>query len=109
MEPSALGRIEVALKMQPDGLEAHLNPHSQTARELLAEGLPRLRDVLSQNGMDVASIQLGAYGGSRGGGNPTLRPGKGLRLEATEATPVHRVDSPARRSGDEPSGLDIWV
>ena len=62
MEPAALGRIEVALKMQPDGLEAVLNSQSQTARELLAEGLPRLRDVRAQNGLDVASIQFGSYG-----------------------------------------------
>jgi flagellar hook-length control protein FliK len=109
MDPGDLGRIEVALKMQPDGLEAQLNPQSQTARELLAEGLPRLRDVLAQNGMDVASIQLGAYGGSRGGGNPTPRPGKGLKLDVAEPTDASRLTPSVRRSGEEPSGLDLWV
>lgn len=110
LDPARLGPIEVALRLGPDGLEAQLNAQQSITRELLADALPRLREVLAQSGMDVASIQLASTGGHRGGGNPTPRGIKGLRIDESEPTVVGSQNSQAVvRPREEGSGLDLWA
>ena len=56
--PKSLGRVEVQLEMVNGRLEAHFHTNQALTRELLAEGIPRLKESLEQHGMESASIDV---------------------------------------------------
>lgn len=73
LKPVELGHIEVDLKMKNNALEAHFSASQSIARELLEQGLGRLKETLQQTGMDVASVRVNDGQLSRNGGDSTPR------------------------------------
>jgi len=73
LRPANLGEVEVDLRLRAGELDATLRAMNPLTRELLIEGLPRLREGLTQAGMDVAQLHVGTGETSRNGGNPTPR------------------------------------
>lgn len=85
LKPARLGEVEVSLKMNGGQLDAAFLSTNQTTRDLLNDGLPRLREVLAEAGMDIADLNVGAGRSQAGGGNPTPRQAAG-QAAATAAT-----------------------
>lgn len=73
LKPANLGEVEVDLRLRAGELDATLRSMNPLTRELLVEGLPRLRDSLVGAGMEVAQLHVGSGETSRNGGNPTPR------------------------------------
>ena len=71
LHPKSLGRIEIQLEMRNGELEAHFNTSQSVTRELLQESFSKLKDVLSQHGIDSAYIGLGSENGRNSDGNST--------------------------------------
>jgi len=68
LRPATLGHIEVEMRMRSGELDAVFTAPQALTRELLQEGMSKLKDTLSQMGMDVASMQVGdGQTGKRGG------------------------------------------
>jgi hypothetical protein len=110
LNPQNLGRVEIDMQMRGGELEATFAALNPATRELLQEALPRLREMLQQSGMDVASLNIGSGGAFKNGGQPTppkgeaeLRDGSpgGEHAQADAATPKGRVQGA--------DGWDIWV
>lgn len=110
LNPQNLGRVEIDMQMRGGELEATLGALNPATRELLQDALPRLREMLQQSGMDVASLNIGSGGAFKNGGQPTppkgdadLRSGSsgGEHTKADAATPQGRVQGV--------DGWDIWV
>ena len=59
--PRSLGRVEIHLEMVNGQLEAHFQTNQSLTREILAEGIPRLKESLEEHGMESAyvSVELG--------------------------------------------------
>jgi flagellar hook-length control protein FliK len=106
LRPQSLGQVEVELRMRSGELEASFRAPQALTRELINDSLPRLREVLSQMGMDVASFDVAGRQGEPSGGNPTPREqAHGAAAQSAEqATPAESlaVSRPAR------VGLDGW-
>ncbi len=62
LEPADLGSIQIELEWRKGELEASFKASQATTRELLQEGLPRLREVLERAGIDVASVYVSDQG-----------------------------------------------
>jgi flagellar hook-length control protein FliK len=77
LKPATLGDVEVDLRMRAGELDAAFRVTNAAARDLLNEGLPRLREVLSSAGMDIAGLHVGLGSSQRHGGNPTPRQAMG--------------------------------
>lgn len=110
LKPQQLGEIEVDLRMRSGELDAAFRATNGFTRDLLQDGLPRLREVMSSMGMDVASMHVGNGQSQRHGGNPTpafqSRPGDAaVTGAASEAAPQAVVRMP--RMGSD--GLDVMV
>ncbi len=73
LHPKSLGRIEIQLEMRNGELEAHFNTSQSVTRELLQESFSKLKDILSQHGIDSAYIGLGSENGRNSDGNSTER------------------------------------
>ena len=59
LHPKTLGRIEIQLEMKNGELEAHFNSSQTITRDLLQESFSKLKDILSEHGIDSAYIGLG--------------------------------------------------
>ena len=71
IHPKALGRIEIHLEMRSGELEAQFNASKALTRELLQEGLPRLKEELREHGIKTAYLGLGSGKQQENGGNST--------------------------------------
>lgn len=110
LEPRALGAVEVEMALHEGRLEATLAAPLAATRELLTEGLARLRDTLGQMGMNVAVLTVSDGLGARSDGKPTRqRSGDAAytRWNAVDGR-VEAATSEARPRGG-PGGLDVWA
>ena len=110
LKPQHLGEIEVDLRMRSGELDAAFRATNGFTRDLLQDGLPRLREVMSNMGMDVASMHVGNGQSQKNGGNPTqqFKSPKGGESVSKVAAGAESVSAPkaSRQSSD---GLDVMV
>lgn len=106
LNPQHLGRVEIDMQMRGGELEATFAALNPSTREMLQEALPRLREMLQQSGMDVASLNVGSGGASKNGGQPTPR-GQGASPTEGDSTPADASQPHVRAQGAD--GWDIWV
>lgn len=85
LNPKNMGEVQVNLHMQGGGLDGSLVASQAATRDLLNDGLQRLRDTLNAAGMNVASLDVGAGNSSRQGQQSMTaavpRPTSGSRSE----------------------------
>jgi flagellar hook-length control protein FliK len=110
LNPQNLGRVEIDMQMRGGELEATLGAMNPATRELLQDALPRLREMLQQSGMDVASLNIGSGGSSKNGGQPTPQ----AKASGPNGSPASgaevQPDVPAPQGRTKGSdGWDIWV
>ena len=114
LRPKDLGNIDIQLHMNRGELQASFSASHMATRDLIAEGLPKLREVLAQLGMEVASVDVNVRQESQHGGNST--PGKqssgvagvGSRRSVAES-PAPSTLPPARSTAGSSDGLDVLV
>jgi flagellar hook-length control protein FliK len=114
LRPHDLGNIDIELAMKNGGLEASFSASEARTRDLISEGLPRLKEILAELGMDVASVNVNVRQNGQHGGNPT--PGKqsagpsGVAASsAKEAESGQAGLPPARAGSSSDDGLDVLV
>ncbi len=71
LKPQDLGNIEIKLDMKDGALEASFKATEAMTRELITDGLPKLREALAQSGMQVANVNVNVRQDSQNGGNST--------------------------------------
>ena len=109
MQPGSLGQINIELDMHAGGLDAVFSSDNNVTRELLAQGSAKLKDTLSQSGMEVASVWVNGDGSRKSGGNST--PGRKSK-DAPEETvrkiePEKTVAASARADSSATTGLNV--
>jgi flagellar hook-length control protein FliK len=77
LNPGHLGKIDVELDMNASGLDAVFKTDNLLTRELIAQGMPKLKDSLSQSGMTVANVWVNSENQRESGGNSTPRQNAG--------------------------------
>ena len=109
MQPESLGHIHIELDMHAGGLNALFSADNNVTRELLAQGSAKLKDTLSQSGMEVASVWVNGDGSRKSGGNST--PGRnpkdaqGEVIREIEAEKT--VAAQARAESTATTGLNV--
>jgi flagellar hook-length control protein FliK len=73
LNPGNLGKIDVELDMSSGGLDAVFKSDNSLTRELISQGMPKLKDSLSQSGMTVANVWVNSENQRQSGGNSTPR------------------------------------
>ncbi len=85
LHPKSLGRVEVQLEMKNGELEARFIAANATTRDLINEGMPRLREAFQEHGTETAYKDLGAANQGAHDGKPTASgngaPGSDKRLD----------------------------
>jgi len=114
LKPHELGNIDIELNMKEGALQASFSAGQALTRELIADSLPRLKEILNQLGMDVAKMNQNVRQNSQHGGNPTpgrSSSGSGSQAGKGETEKVGEVSTSmaARNVGKDPDGLDVLV
>ena len=71
LNPGHLGQIDVELDMHAGGLDAIFKTDNMLTKELITQGMSRLRDSLAQSGTAVADVWVNSESKRESGGNPT--------------------------------------
>ncbi len=109
IEPASLGKVDIDMTLRQGALEATLVAHHAVTRELLVDGLPRLRDTLMQLGMNVAGVDIKSGLSGQGDGKSTNQQNKEIWYSARRASavdPTLPVDGGDQRRS---SRLDLWA
>ena len=106
LKPAHLGHIEVEMRLRAGELDATFAAPQAATRELLQDGLARLRDSLAQAGMDVANLHVKNGQNRQNGGDST--PGK--RSSAQQQAVADGTDSAVAsvESAPRPRRSDGW-
>jgi len=109
LEPGDLGSIRIELELRKGEIEASIKATQASTRDLLQESLPRLKEALERNGMDVASLSVSQQDRRQSGGqSPSGRQSSGAQGSDAEQGPEMAVGvgkTPAQDDGR----LDVWV
>lgn len=109
LHPRSLGRIDVQLDFVNGQLEGHFQTHNPATRELLQEGLPRLREWLQQTGTQVASLEVNNGNSGQGGEKPTPQMLAGRQNDTVTEEPVADLASQEAKSQALKEGFDLLV
>ncbi|TQP08170.1 flagellar hook-length control protein FliK [Vibrio cholerae] len=58
LDPPELGRMHIRMNMQGDGATVHFTVANQHAREALEQAMPRLREMLAQQGVQLGDTSV---------------------------------------------------
>jgi hypothetical protein len=106
LRPATLGHIEVEMRMLSGQLDAVFNAPQALTRELLQEGMTRLKETLNQMGMDVASMQVKDGQTQQNGGKSTPnQPSKSADLVNNDSK---SINSPIITVARQKMGEDGW-
>ncbi len=106
LRPATLGHIEVEMRMLSGQLDAVFNAPQALTRELLQEGMTRLKETLNQMGMDVASMQVKDGQTQQNGGKSTPnQPSKSADLVNNDSK---SINSPIITAARQKMGEDGW-
>jgi flagellar hook-length control protein FliK len=105
LNPANLGKIDVELDMSKAGLDAVFKTDNAVTRELIAQGMNKLKDSLAQSGMTVANVWVNSENQQKSGGNSTPRQNSGA--ETHTSTPVTEVAAAESRIKELRSS-DAW-
>jgi len=75
VHPKELGAIDVVMEMREGRLDAQISSANAVTRDLLGDSLPRLRDALQQNGIQLANLTIGSDGQQSSGRGGNTEPG----------------------------------
>jgi len=109
LEPGDLGSIRIELELRKGEIEASIKASQASTRELLQESLPRLRETLERNGMDVASLSVGQQDRRQSGGQSSSgRHGSGQQALAEDSS-AEAVTGASQSSRLDDGRLDVWA
>jgi flagellar hook-length control protein FliK len=90
--PNEMGPVEVRLHLDGDKVNASFTAANADTRQALEQSLPRLREMLGQNGFQLGQADVGQQqqnpSGNRNGGNDS---GNGLTLDDTPPVGIPSV------------------
>lgn len=99
LRPESLGSIEIEMRMNAGQLNAQFTAHQALTRDLLSDGIQRLRDTLAQMGMNVAQMNVNGGRSQQRGGDSTPRQSQGVQApEATSNNQEADAKNPSRIS-----------
>ena len=113
LHPKTLGRVEVQLEMKNGELEARFIAANAATRDLINEGMPRLREAFQQHGTETAYLDLGTAnqgfsdGKSTGSGDGDN--GIADRLAAEKEGDIGKPENKLTGAASDEDGLNILV
>jgi flagellar hook-length control protein FliK len=107
LNPPELGALDVKISLLDDKTYVQMTAHSASARDELAQGLPRLRELLSAGGLELGGATVSGGHDDRGAFGPAPQPI--ARAAPFAATAEALPDSPRPRLGTTSAVIDTFA
>ena len=110
LHPAELGELRMEIKVEQDNIKAHITTHNPQVQDILDRNIPKLREVLEQQGMNLEHIQVTVAADDGGSGQlfqeqfEQNRFNRNLRRNAHQmdfAIPEEEMDIPASDSDEQ--------
>ncbi len=109
LNPPELGALDVKIALQDDKTYVQMTAHSASARDELAQGLPRLRELLSAGGLELGGATVSGGHDDRGAfGAAAPQPIARVAAFASAADDV-QPDAPRARLGAGAAVIDTFA
>jgi len=66
LHPAELGELRMEIKVEQDNIKAHITTHNPQVQDILDRNIPRLREVLEQQGMNLEHMQVSVAADQQG-------------------------------------------
>ena len=111
LRPATLGHIEVEMRMRSGEFDAIFTAPNAITRDLLQDGMAKLKETLAQMGMDVANIHVSNGQTGQSGGDSTPRSPQNTPLSAGASAKETESDTHSRAPlvKTPKEGLDVLV
>jgi flagellar hook-length control protein FliK len=60
IHPEDLGPLEISIKVVKDSASININSHSSHVRDLVDQALPKLREMMSEQGLNLSDVHIGS-------------------------------------------------
>jgi flagellar hook-length control protein FliK len=109
LNPPELGALDVKIALQDDKTYVQMVAHSASARDELAQGLPRLRELLSAGGLELGGATVsGGHDGRGAFGAPAPQPIARVAAFASAADDAE-AGAPRARLGAGAAAIDTFA
>jgi flagellar hook-length control protein FliK len=88
------GPIDLAVEVNNGKVEVKISADSPEARQLLAQDLPRLRESLQNQNLNLSKVEIGLFGGS----SWTSADGRSSREESSQSSQTEEISSVSSHS-----------
>jgi flagellar hook-length control protein FliK len=105
LNPPALGRVDVTLKIHGDQTTASFMSANPQVREALENALPRLREMFADAGLSLGQANVGADSGSHAAHQPFDQRGNRADSSSFSAT----ADDSGRGNMQALTGASPWL
>jgi len=66
LHPAELGELRMEIRVEQDNIKAHITTHNPQVQDILDRNIPRLREVLEQQGMNLEHMQVSVAADQQG-------------------------------------------
>lgn len=113
LDPPELGSMTVKLQVRGDHTQVQFHVTQTQAKDLIEQAMPRLRDLMQQQGMNLTDSQVSYGGGSgqqaQGEGQAENGTGYAGGDDNSAETSTEMTQQPLNRSDSYASGIDYYA
>lgn len=117
LRPPELGALQISVKIQDGAMTATLEAETPSAKTLIMDNLPQLRERLSEQGLRIEKFEVNVSDRQSGGGTPDPGPQSRDQSQQQQAARMNAPRGTAReesvprppRLGPDAAGLNVLV
>ncbi|BCA95440.1 flagellar hook-length control protein FliK [Legionella antarctica] len=86
IHPEDLGPLEISIKVVKDSASVSINTHNNYVRDIVDQALPKLREMMSEQGLNLSDVHVGSDANSRQFSNNNAPAEEGLIISPDDET-----------------------
>ncbi|WP_259650723.1 MULTISPECIES: flagellar hook-length control protein FliK [unclassified Shewanella] len=109
LDPPELGQMMVRIQVQGDTTQVQFQVSQHQTRELVEQAMPRLREMLAEQGMQLTDGQVSQGDGRNGQGDQGSGTGNGRTATETDEISAEEMLTRSNLSTSSASGIDYYA
>ncbi len=92
LHPEELGPIEITIKVVKDNASVNITSHSGHVRDIVEQALPKLREMMSEQGLHLSEAHIGADSNSHQSNQQPTNPEQGFDTNTNDDVILTRIN-----------------
>ncbi|MCK8043342.1 flagellar hook-length control protein FliK [Shewanella sp. 1CM18E] len=109
LDPPELGQMMVRIQVQGDNTQVQFQVSQHQTRDLVEQAMPRLREMLAEQGMQLTDGQVSQGNGGQGQGEGTNERGSGSGMHDVDEISAEELLVRSNLSTSSASGIDYYA